>query len=375
VATHLGGLFSRAGWARPAVRCAIACLLAITVGWWAGTPVAGAQDRAAAATPATATAADSDAPVAIDQGDIVDPKSSLTPPLAPADGDTGEPGPADADPGPTPGDGDSTHRLPAGAVTPKALARGNAAMQPPRAKEQEAKVSCDLTTQPTSQLLAIGGSVESDPPRSWTALALVIFLGAAVVAAAAFALRKRASRGGAGSGSKGMLEVVATVVAISAGVAGLAAQFVPGIGVHDAPPPEASMQVRDVNARITRGDFAHAVNVDQPPSTVDRREIGNVVWLAIHLKGYRGKKLTLQWGSYDVDHGGAFVPGTDKTASISVTGDSDAQTLFQPIWVGYPKKAQFQVEFRLLDRGQVREIASTDEMRGALYRYSCPSQS
>ena len=318
------------------------------------------QQSAAAAAPA---ATDTDAPVAIDQRELVDPDSSVAPPIAPAD------------PGAAADDDDDNNApeppvAPPSAVTPKELARGNAAMQPAAAKQEEAKQSCDTKPAPTSQLLAVGGSVSSDPPKSWTVWAVVACLAAAGVAAAAFGLRKR----GPTDAGKGPLEHVATLVAIAAGVAALAGQFVPGVGVHDAPPPEVSMQVRDVNARVTRGDFAKALDVSQPRSPLDRREIGNVVWLAIHLQGYAGRKLTLQWGSYDLEHGERFVPGSDKKVPLSVTADTDQQTVFQPIWVGYPQKAVFQVAFRLLEGGQVREIASTNKMRGALYRYSCPSE-
>jgi hypothetical protein len=352
MATKLGGLLPR---------CAVACLLALTVSVSAGTAAAGAQDSAAAAPPAAAAAAaaattDADAPVAIDQRQLVDPKPSVAPTVASADTDDGD----DA----------AAPPAPPSAVTRKELARGNAATQLAPAKHEEAKQSCDAGPPPTSQLLAVGGSVASDPPKSWTLWAVVACLAAAGVAGGAFHLRKR---GHTGAG-KGPLEHVATVVAIAAGVAALAGQFVPGVGVHDAPPPEASMRVRDVNARVTRGDFAKALDVPQPHSRLDRREIGNVVWVAIHLQGFAGRRLTLQWGSYDLEHGERFVPGSDKKIPLSVTADTDEQTVFQPIWVGYPKKALFQVAFRLLEGGQVREIASTDKMRGALYRYSCPGK-
>jgi hypothetical protein len=334
-------------------------LLAIAVACWAGTPVAGAQQGVAAAA---AAATDTDAPVAIDQRELVDPQSSATPAIVPADtpdGDDGDQGTASKPQAAAPS-----------AVTRKQLARGNAAMQAPPAKKQEAKQSCDTSPPPTTQLLAVGGSVASDPPTSWTLWAIVACVAAAGVAAGAFHLRRR----GPADAAKGPLEHVATVVAIAAGVAALAGQFVPGVGVHDAPPPAARMQVRDVNARVTRGDFAKALDVPQPHSSLDRREIGNVVWLAIHLQGYAGRKLTLQWGSYDLEHGERFVPGSDKQLPLSVTADTDEQTVFQPIWVGYPQKALFQVAFRLLEGGQVREIASTNKMRGALYRYSCPDK-
>ena len=322
------------------------------------------RGSAAERRPAAPAATDANPPVAIDQRELVDPESSVAPPIAPADPAAGDDaGDNDGPPEPSP-------VAPATAVTREELARGNAAMQPAPAKRAEAKQSCDAGPAPTSQLLAVGGSIASDPPKSWTLWAVVACLAAAGVAAAAFGLRKR----GPTDAGKGPLEHVATLVAIAAGVAALGGQFVPGVGVHDTPPPEVSMQVRDVNARVTRGDFAKALDVPQPRSPLDRREIGNVVWLAIHLQGYAGRKLTLQWGSYDLEHGERFVPGSDKKVPLSVTADTDEQTVFQPIWVGYPQKAIFQVAFRVLEGGQVREIAGTHKMRGALYRYSCPSE-
>jgi hypothetical protein len=327
------------------------CLLvAVSVGWWAAT--AAAVPRDALTTPAPA-ATDADAPVAIDQHALVDP---------------GAGSPTLPDYRPAPGGGATLRRGPDRA-TEQQLARGNAAMQEPQDKAREAQASCQASPPPTSRLLALGGSVGSEPPKSWTVWALVACVAAAGIATAAFGVRKRAARD-----DKGPLEHIATIVAIAAGVAALAGQFVPGVGAHDAPPPEATMQVRDVNARITRGDFATALGVRRPSSDVDGREIGNVVWLAIHLQGFRGRTLTLQWGSYDHDDGERFVPGTERSTPLRVTRDGDEQTLFQPIWVGYPQDEVFSVSFRLLDRGQVREIASTGRMRGARYRYACPVQ-
>ena len=105
--------------------------------------------------------------------------------------------------------------------------------------------------------------------------------------------------------------MVATIVAICAGVAGLAAQFVPGVGVDDAPAPEATMEVRTVNARVTRAEFARRLQVEPPRSSVDRREVGNVIWLQLGLAGYRGERLDLQWGSYETKPGGPLVAATD----------------------------------------------------------------
>ena len=167
-----------------------------------------------------------------------------------------------------------------------------------------------------------------------------------------------------------LLEVVATIVAICAGVAGLAAQFVPGVGVDDEPAPAATMEVRTVNARITREEFARRIGAPPPRRSIDRREVGNVVWLQLQLKGYRGRRLDLQWGSYENKGGGALIAATTHQTHIDVSPDSDEQSRFQPVWVGYPGLA-FKVQFRLLDGGEVREIAGTGPMNGTRPRYAC----
>ena len=131
------------------------------------------------------------------------------------------------------------------------------------------------------------------------------------------------------------------------------------------------MEVRTVNARITRAEFARRLQVEPPRSSVDRREVGNVIWLQLGLAGYRGDRLDLQWGSYETKPGGPLVAATTHTTPVEVSDDSDEQTLFQPVWVGYPSLKRFHVQFRLLQDGQVREIASTGPMRGNLARYAC----
>jgi hypothetical protein len=47
------------------------------------------------------------------------------------------------------------------------------------------------------------------------------------------------------------------------------------------------------------------------------------------------------------------------------------ETLFVPIWVGYPRSQSFEAQFRLLDGEQVQQMASTGKMAGSSYRYSC----
>jgi hypothetical protein len=48
------------------------------------------------------------------------------------------------------------------------------------------------------------------------------------------------------------------------------------------------------------------------------------------------------------------------------------EALFVPIWVGYPRSESFEAQFRLLDDGQVQQMASTGKMEGSKYRYTCP---
>ena len=287
-------------------------------------------------------------PVAIDQEAIVAPAAEDTP--------TPEPAPT-----PTTTAGEP-------ATAPPVAQRGNnAAMQQPEAKEREATTRCVAGP---SRLLAAGGSERVDNARSWAWLPFLIAAVCAALVVGAYAVRRRRSPGPEGQAPPSLLEVVATIVAICAGVAGLAAQFVPGVGVDDAPAPAASIDVRTVNARVTREEFARRIGAPVPRTGLDRREVGNVVWLQLRLKGYRGRRLDLQWGSYETKAGGSLIAATTHRSRIDVSEDSDEQTRFQPVWVGYPG-VQFKVQFRLLERGEVREIASTGPMRGHLPRYAC----
>ena len=107
--------------------------------------------------------------------------------------------------------------------------------------------------------------------------------GALALFATAFAIR----RGGArrrqeDAPAKSPLEIGSLVVAICGGVTALLSTFAPGLVSHDRPPPQASLVVRDVNSRITLGEFASALNARQPPAR-QRLELGNVVWLKLRL--------------------------------------------------------------------------------------------
>ena len=304
---------------------------------------------------ATAPAAMAQEAVEVDQEAIV----------APAAEDTPTPTPAPASTPPPSESGDENDGAP-----PPVIARegNNASMQERPAKEREARDRCIANP---SRLLAMGGSEALDDGRSWAWLPFLIAAVCAALVAGAYTVRRRGAPGPHGQPPPSLLEVVATIVAICAGVAGLAAQFVPGVGVEDAPAPEAAMDVRTVNARVTRDEFARRLRVAPPHSRLDRREVGNVIWLQLELAGYRGQRLDLQWGSYETKPGGPLVAATTHTTPIAVSEDSDEQTLFQPVWVGYPSLKRFHVQFRLLQAGQVREIASTGPMRGNLARYAC----
>src|SRR3954447_2709726 len=179
----------------------------------------------------------------------------------------------------------------------------------------------------------------------------------------------RAGRRQEAPAAKSPLEIGSLLVAICGGVAALLSQFAPGLVSHDHPPPQATMVVRDVNARITLGDFANAVGA-QPPPARHRLELGNVVWLKLRLEGSRGRSLALQWGSYEDGDGGALLPGTAHQTDLRVDGDTDVQDVVQPVWVRYPKPKRLRVLFRLLDRAQVQEMARSPAMV-AEQRYAC----
>jgi len=295
-----------------------------------------------------APAATAQDPIAVDEEAVAAPVAEDTP--------TPEPTPT-----PTPG----VEATPEPVLQPHG---NNAQMRSRVVKEREADGRCVVNP---SRLLATGGSERTDDDRSWAWLPFLIAAVCAALVAVAYTLRRHRNAGKAGQAPPSLLEVAATIVAICAGVAGLAAQFVPGVGVEEAPPPSATMDVRTVNARVTREEFARRIGATPPRSRLDRREVGNVVWLQLKLAGYRGEALDLQWGSYETKPGGPLVAATTHEIPIRVGEDSDEQTLFQPVWVGYPSLRRFHVQFRLLQEGEVRELTSTGPMRGDVARYAC----
>ena len=239
---------------------------------------------------------------------------------------------------------------------------GSAADQTPAAKRSEAATDCEGTPPPTSKMLGLPGSVGGSEGDSLGWLVLLIAAGALVVAGVAYGLRRRRHE-------RGSLETVATVVGILGAIAGIAVQFVPGVGVHQTPAAKATMEVRDINARIPRVEYARKIR-SELPKPEDRREVGNVVWLEIHLEGYRGKKPFVQYGLYDPGAGDALLPGTAAVVPIP-NRDEDVQTQFVPIWLGYPLSERFKAAFRLLDGNRAQAIAETARMRSSKYRYSC----
>lgn len=95
-----------------------------------------------------------------------------------------------------------------------------------------------------------------------------------------------------------------------------------------------------------------------------------MIWLEIHLEGYRDKEPYLQYGLYDPGAGNALLPGTAEVVPIPHS-DEDVQTQFVPIWLGYPLSESFKAAFRLLDGSRVQAIAESDRMKSSRYRYSC----
>lgn len=257
-------------------------------------------------------------------------------------------------------------------VPPSSAAWGNAALRPRAAKADEAARACTDNRPPISKMLGIGGSVQRDEGGWFSWVALTIAAGAALIAIGAYALNHHRTARNVRT-AVGPLEISATLVAIVSGVAGLAAQFIPGVGAEESPPAEARLAVREVLARITRGEYAEktGAGLAEIPQ-IDRREVGQVFWLEVGLKGYRDKRPQLQYALYDPDRGGALLVGTGTTVGLKVE-DSDSQTLVVPIWVGYPSSKRFQARFRLLDGGAVRQIAATGALPTSSHRYACPA--
>jgi hypothetical protein len=247
---------------------------------------------------------------------------------------------------------------------------GSAAAQSDRRKRVEARNDCTAGRPPNSRMLATGGLVGIEERPAWVRGALLLAAGFAAIALFAFAARHRPRRrGGAAPASVGLLETISAVVAIAGTLVAIAGQF-----VSEPPPAAAKMTVRDVLPRITRSEYARRTDTDR--STIrplDRLEVGNVVWLEIRLEGYRGKRLDLQYATYNLDPAapGTLLRGTDNRVRLRVA-DDDTQTSFVPIWVAYPKSKRFEAQFRLIDGREVRQLAVTGRMKGSAYRYACP---
>jgi hypothetical protein len=235
-----------------------------------------------------------------------------------------------------------------------------------KTKAEEKRRSCTGGRQLASSgmLNLRRATIAGEHTRSGTVLWLGVGAAAAALALLWWRFRDRL-RGG---GRKGLIDLLGATVAICTGVAALAAQFVPGVGVRDTPPPELTMAVTQVHARVQHGSYANAVR-ESVPRALDRLEIGNVVWLQLGLKGFKDERLVLQWAEYNLDTGGALLPDTEGRRALAI--EHDNETRFEPVWVGYPRSGRFQVQLRVLQDGQVQGMARTGEMRGTQYRYGC----
>jgi hypothetical protein len=254
----------------------------------------------------------------------------------------------------------------------RAQTAGVAGAQPAQERRKEYQRSCDAEALwPVSRLAAIGGSVVTDRQDRWPWLLLVV---AALIFGPLAVLKGRRRRHSDDAPPRGHLERAATIVGIAVALPALAGLFFPGVGIKHHPPAKATMAVREVQARVTRGEFVRrAIPPEERPRLrrIDRQEVGHVVWLELGLAGFRGDDLTLTWASYGQAGGYALIPQTDDAIRLQVEDGSDAETRFVPIWVGLPKQ-KFQVRFRLIDeRRKLRQVARTDDMRGSRLRYTC----
>lgn len=315
--------------------------------------------------------------------DVVENRASVTDAGSAVPGVTPTPQ-SDATPVPleaataVPGETETPAPTPAGQDYYISPGYGNATQQAQATKEKEVELACATADRPpTSHMLGIPGLRPADEGGSWVPILVAVAFGAALFATIAYALRKST----AGSRKPGVLEGVAGLVAICTGLAGLAAQFVPSAAVRDRPAKETTLLVRDVKQRITRNEYlskmrltpADWAKVRRRFSTIDLDELGNVVWLEIGLTGFEGQRVNLQFGLYDLDAGGALLPGTARNVKLTKP-EHDAQTLFYPAWVGYPRSARFKAEFRLLDTNGLQQLAATRPMNGAQFRYACPDE-
>jgi hypothetical protein len=293
-------------------------------------------------------------------------------------------------------------KAPGPAAVAVGVGMGDASRQGAKSKWREAARSCKGRPQ-HSELLAVKGLTSERDRRwlTWTIVAITVAAGAVVLVAVA---RRRRGASPA-TPRKTMLELVATTVAITGTLAGLASAFIPGVGVRERPAPEVTMTVREVHAGITRGDYlAKTKHRDEAVALtrgrllssrtwdqlaagersglrkaaesrtdLDRLEIGDVAWIELSFSGYRGKDLTLQWALFHPEAGAPLISDTEGYHSIKVAGDGDHSSQFIPIWFGLPTQARFRAEFRVTSDDQaLLQMASTEAMKGSGYRYACP---
>lgn len=256
---------------------------------------------------------------------------------------------------------------------------GVAGSQPEAQRRSEYVRSCAgkvKTLWPISQLGAIAGSNVTDRQDRWPWYVLALAGVIVVLASAVWAGRRhQARRHNEQPPAVGLLGGTAALVGLLVALPGLVGLIFPGVGTQHHPPAQATMVVREVQARITRGEFIrHAVARAERPTLkhdFDLLEVGHVVWLELDLSGFRGDDLKLTWASYSRPGGYSLIPKTDDDMDVTVGKHSDAETRFVPIWVGLPKY-EFQVRFRLIDaRRQLRQVARTGDMRGSRLRYAC----
>jgi hypothetical protein len=239
-------------------------------------------------------------------------------------------------------------------------------------RKREATASCAARPPKTSPMFGVGSASLANVARahrSPTALLFGIAVVAGLIAVGAIAWRRRGRGKDERAAPQTALEVMASTVAIVGTLATVAVAYL-GAGAKEHPPPSVAMTIRKVHPRITHGTFARHVPSTTTLEAVDRREIGDVVWVEMRFASYRGADLTLLALAFEEGETRPFIPGTERTTPVHVSREVETQIL--PIWVGSPRVRRFRVELRLMDAdGQLRQIASTNKLKGIAYRYAC----
>ena len=181
-----------------------------------------------------------------------------------------------------------------------AARRGGSRAQRTKAKAWEAKYRCLPNP---SRMMARGGTAIANPgPRLLAWLAYVIAGTCALLVLGGFVIRRR-SKGAEAKPGPGLLEVVATVIGLCATATGLLTWFAPDLAARATPASKVEMEVQSVNTRIAHGEFVANEERTTRLHGTDRREVGNVIWLNLHLVGYRGKELHPPVGLVRAPHG------------------------------------------------------------------------